>query len=280
MTIPTMCTIPMKKLILLVQKKKTYRTLSLNKKNHFNTQITTWSLKKNYYIFAQTLITVFYIPQWTQVSWLFIIMIQNICIDDPEYFSQYRSWHKIGHEGKTLHPDTTQVSTAQLDVLSNSHMFIDITIFTCIIPVKCNVQILNGRKFPATVFVLVIMKIPKINFFIPLWTSYYMPQNPQNTISQTALKNYNQFRIVRNEALGLLQITTDAWIKLKVETIIKERDQRLLDFITIYVINIEQQHPSSQYITTLTITPIINRSLNKHPNSSAPCSRVNLYPTS
>ena len=48
-----------------------------------------------------------------------------------------------------------------------------------------------------------------------------MPQNPQNTISQTALKNYNQFRSVRTEALRWVQITTDTGIKLKVETSVK-----------------------------------------------------------
>ena len=44
-----------------------------------------------------------------------------------------------------------------------------------------------------------------------------MPQNPQNTIIQTALKNYNQFISVRNEVLGRLQIATDTGEKLKVE---------------------------------------------------------------
>ena len=44
-------------------------------------------------------------------------------------------------------------------------------------------------------------KNTKTNIIIPLWPSYYMPQNLQNTISQTALKNYNQFRSLRTEAL-------------------------------------------------------------------------------
>ena len=48
-----------------------------------------------------------------------------------------------------------------------------------------------------------------------------MPQNPQNTIIQTALKNYNQFRGVRTEALIWLQTTTYVGEKLKVETKVK-----------------------------------------------------------
>ena len=65
-----------------------------------------------------------------------------------------------------------------------------------------------------------------------------MTQNPQNTISSSALKNYNQFRSVRTEDLIWLQITTDTGMKLKVETTVNERDQQLLGLITIDVIKI------------------------------------------
>ena len=44
-----------------------------------------------------------------------------------------------------------------------------------------------------------------------------MPQNPQNKISQTSIKHYNQFRSVINEALVWLKITTDTVNKIKVE---------------------------------------------------------------
>ena len=84
--------------------------------------------------------------------------------------------------------------------------------------VKCNVHIINDRKPSKTGFGLIIIKIPNTNIIIPLWPSYYMPQTPQNTISQTTLKNYNQFRSVRTEDLIWLKITTDTGMKLKVET--------------------------------------------------------------
>ena len=45
-----------------------------------------------------------------------------------------------------------------------------------------------------------------------------MPQNPQNTISQTALKHYNEFRNVITEALIWVKMATDTGIKFKVET--------------------------------------------------------------
>ena len=44
-----------------------------------------------------------------------------------------------------------------------------------------------------------------------------MPQNPQNTISQTKLKHYNKFRSVITEALIWVKITTDTGMKIKVE---------------------------------------------------------------
>ena len=74
-----------------------------------------------------------------------------------------------------------------------------------------------------------------------------MPQNPQNKISQTVLKHLT-------EAIRWLQITTDTGIKLKFETIVKEKNQQILDLTTIDILKIEQQHPSGQYIINLPIS--------------------------
>ena len=143
-------------------------------------------------------------------------------------------------------------------------MFTNITMFTYIRSIKCNVQILDVIKYPAKCFFLVIIKIPKTIMIIPLWPSYYIPQN---TINQAAIKHYNQFRSVRTEALIWFKITIDIWKKLKVGTTVKEIYQQLLDFITIYVLKIEQQHPSDQDIITWPMTTIINSYINKHPIS-------------
>ena len=94
-----------------------------------------------------------------------------------------------------------------------------------------------------------------------------MPQNPQNKISQTALKHYNQFISVRTEALRWVQINTYTGMKLKVETKENERDQQLLDLLNIDVLKIEQQHPSSNDIITLPMILIVRSSFNKHPVS-------------
>ena len=45
-----------------------------------------------------------------------------------------------------------------------------------------------------------------------------MSRNPQNRISQTELKHYNEFRNSKTEALRWVQMTTDRRIKLIVET--------------------------------------------------------------
>ena len=45
-----------------------------------------------------------------------------------------------------------------------------------------------------------------------------MSRNPQNTISQTELKHYNEFRNSKTEALRWLQMTTYTKIKFIVET--------------------------------------------------------------
>ena len=60
-------------------------------------------------------------------------------------------------------------------------------------------------------------------------------------------------------------------MKLKVETKFKERYQQLLDFVKIDVLKIEHQHPSSQDIITLPMTPITNSYFNKHP---VPCELI------
>ena len=60
-----------------------------------------------------------------------------------------------------------------------------------------------------------------------------MPQIQKNTISQTALKYYNQFKIIITEALRWLQTTIDTVNKIKVETESKEIYRKLKYFITI-----------------------------------------------
>ena len=55
-------------------------------------------------------------------------------------------------------------------------------------------------------------------------------------MSQTTLKHYNQLRSVRNGALRRLKITIYKVNKLKVETEVKEIDQKILYSVTIDIV--------------------------------------------
>ena len=123
-------------------------------------------------------------------------------------FSSIISNYYMDMRKKNTQKSSTQIRNAQMDGGSNCHMFTVIIILTYIRPIKCNVKILNDIKAPVKGFGLVVIKPPKTNIIITLCTSYYIPQNPQNTISQTAIKNYNQFRSGITEALRCLEITT------------------------------------------------------------------------
>ena len=74
MNILTIFKIPTNIINVLIQKNKTWKIMRSNKKNYIKTQMMTWSLKNNSNIFTQTLITIFNIQQWTQVSCQFIIL--------------------------------------------------------------------------------------------------------------------------------------------------------------------------------------------------------------
>ena len=62
-------------------------------------------------------------------------------------------------------------------------------------------------------------------------------------------------------------LPTDRKSVVRVETTENERNQQLLEFITIYVLKIERQHTSNQDIITLPMTLIIKIYFNKHPMS-------------
>ena len=58
----------------------------------------------------------------------------------------------------------------------------------------CNVQHVGGSGIFASGFGIIFIKLKKSNIIIPLYPVYYMPKNPQNTLSTGALKHYNGFK--------------------------------------------------------------------------------------
>ena len=60
-----------------------------------------------------------------------------------------------------------------------------------------------------------------------------MRDNPQNTISTTAIKKYNDFRSVRVEALEWFKVTNKEGKSARVSTIRKRVESETLDYIKI-----------------------------------------------
>ena len=82
-------------------------------------------------------------------------------------------------------------------------MFNDIKSFTYTRPVKYNVQILNDSKAPAKRIPCCNKNSKNKHHYTTLAIILYATE-PKNTISQSSLKHYNQFRSVITKALRWL----------------------------------------------------------------------------
>ena len=86
-------------------------------------------------------------------------------------------------------------------------MVTDITCFYQYKQQSIPIQQVSGNSAQALGYGLVLVRIPNTSTIIPLWPTYYMPSNPQNTLSPTAIKHYNKYRSVTIEALGWIKLT-------------------------------------------------------------------------
>eukprot|EP00957_Ditylum_brightwellii_P211079 15365728-Ditylum_brightwellii.AAC.1 len=73
---------------------------------------------------------------------------------------------------------------------------------------------------------------------IPLWPSYYIPKNPQNTLSQQTLKRYNHLKAVNTEALEWLSITDNYNNHAKILSLPEQHSSCLLDYIQVNIIKL------------------------------------------
>jgi hypothetical protein len=81
--------------------------------------------------------------------------------------------------------DTSPIESnilTQIDGGSNSHVFTERHYFSSMEDIDVPVQVLDGSPVVAKGIEVVIMKVDY--WIIPLWPSYYMPNNPQNPIVQ------------------------------------------------------------------------------------------------
>ena len=99
---------------------------------------------------------------------------------------------------------------------ANGHIINDLTLFATYKSNPCAVTQVSGDTTNCLGLGLAFMEIPNTSFpIIPLWPCYYMPKNPQNTLSQQALKRYNHFKAVNTEALEWLSFTDKHNIMLR-----------------------------------------------------------------
>ena len=91
----------------------------------------------------------------------------------------------------------------------------------------------NGSTAQALGIGLALARDPKSDFIIPCWPSYYMPDNPQNTISTPALKSISHFRSARNEALSWTKFTNSQGQSTRIDSNPHFARQEVLDFVTL-----------------------------------------------
>ena len=118
---------------------------------------------------------------------------------------------------------------AQVDGGSNANIFTDEGYFHIITRIEGTITQVTGNPGVYTGIGIVLWKIGDI--IILLYPSYLMEINPQNTISTTAIKKYNEFRSVRVEALEWIKLTTAEGKSTRVPTERKIVENEVLDFM-------------------------------------------------
>ena len=69
-----------------------------------------------------------------------------------------------------------------------------------------------------------------------------MTQNPQNTLSTTAIKKYNEYRSVRIEALEYLKLTDNRGKSTRIHTNKRMTNNETLDYVSLTLLKIEDTH--------------------------------------
>ena len=134
-----------------------------------------------------------------------------------------------------------------LDGGSNSQIFALRKHFWTFTPIKGKITQVTGDEGEYLGIGIVLARIGDI--IVPLYPSYYMPGNPQNTISTTAIKRYNDYRSVRIEALEWFKITNQEGKSTRVSTITKNVEEELLDYIKIDIMDTTTEQENNEYIS-------------------------------
>ena len=170
---------------------------------------------------------------------------------------------------------TTADIEVQVDGGSNANIFDKSKYFYTFTPYKGNIQQVTGDCGQYEGVGIVLCRIGQ-DIIVPLYPSYLMPKNPQNTISPTAIKKYNEYRSVRQEALEWFKITNSEGRSVRVPTIRKKVNEEALDYIKIDVMAPTTKDATSEYISAapdiketkynsqIIIPPTINHAFSKN----------------
>ena len=101
---------------------------------------------------------------------------------------------------------------------------------------KHNITQLDGSSSLAHGIGLKLICCPKTQAILPLWPTYYMPDNDTCTFSLTALKHYNMYPSVVTNHLDSLTITTKDNTSVKFPCIPTKIKNKLLDYHELHVI--------------------------------------------
>eukprot|EP00957_Ditylum_brightwellii_P110224 8407619-Ditylum_brightwellii.AAC.1 len=100
---------------------------------------------------------------------------------------------------------------------------------------SCSVTQVPGDLADCVGWGLAFMEILHSTFSnIPLWPCYYMPNNPQNTLGQQSLKQYNHVQAVNTEALEWLFLKDKHNTTIKIPSLPEYHSTRLLDYVKIF----------------------------------------------
>eukprot|EP00957_Ditylum_brightwellii_P004755 361748-Ditylum_brightwellii.AAC.1 len=135
--------------------------------------------------------------------------------EDPDDASQNQGQDTppIQPSGMNINLPLPAINTMEHTIMmadrgSNGHILNDLTLLTTYITNPCAVAQISGDTANCLDWGLAFMEVTNSSFpIIPLWPCYYTPKNPQNTLSQQALKRHNHLKAVNTEAIEWLSIT-------------------------------------------------------------------------
>ena len=162
---------------------------------------------------------------------------------------------------------------AQIDGGANSNIFGDISLFHTFTPKQGIIQQVTGETGTYDGIGIVLIRIDQ-QLIIPLYPTYLMRGNPQNTISPTAIKKYNECRSVRMEALDWIRITNHEGKSVRIHTDQKLINSEALDYIKVDIMEtstkqcqieyISRPSTSRNYPSEISTPPMINHAFSKN----------------